>query len=251
MTNLQAGAGGGAPNPWIRRLLFWLPLGTGGLLGLLVLAIGAVPLLTQVQLQSRQQEEKTAIAERLPQLRLAQARTAAEQQAAEQQQQRLLALIAGSGDLITFMAQADREARRHGVDLQLYEPTTAQAAAAADGADALKGQGKGTRSKAEQDKQAKQEAEKRAQSDPLQKAGLQNTQLLLSASGSYPSLLAFLRAMERLSLLVVQSNLNLSQADAAAGTATAPATAPATATKRVGPVVLKMAVSLYSRKPTN
>ena len=229
MTNLQ----GAAPNPLIPRLLLWLPAGVGLLLALAVLAIGSVPLFTQVQLQQRQHDDKTAQEQRLPQLRVDLARVVRDQQRAQQQQQRLLQLIAGSGELVTFMAQLDREARRHGVELQLYEPTAAVVADNPDEADPLKAQDKGTRKKRKKKAVEAESAKAASQGDPLLRAGLSNTQLLLSAKGNYPNLLAFLRALESLSLLVVQSNLNLAQAQ------------PSPA------VELKLAVSLYSDKDRN
>ena len=65
MTNLQ----GSAPNPLIPRLLLWVPAGFGGLLALLVLGLGTFPLITQLQIQERQQQEKLAMEQRLPQMR--------------------------------------------------------------------------------------------------------------------------------------------------------------------------------------
>ena len=226
MTNLQ----GSAVNPWITRLLLWGPIGVGGLLAGLTMAFGAVPLITQVQLQSRQQDEKRAQEVRLPQIRADLKRIAIDQQRVEGQQQRLLELIAGSGDLVTFMAQADREAQRHGVVLQLVEPTQAPAAAEAQAAD---------------NKQAAKPAEAGQAAptgDTLEKAGLSSQQLLLSARGSYPDLLAFLRGLESLSLLVVQTNVSLGQEAQAASTG---AKSSPSVTK---PPELKLAIKLYSRK---
>ena len=222
MTNLQ----GNAANPWIARLLLWGPISAGGLLAILVLAIATVPLISQVQLQSRQQEEKRALEVRLPQLRAELERAAREQQRGEGQQRRLLELIAGSGDLVTFMAQADREARQHGVELQLYEPTQPLVEAKADKKD---------------DSKTKPEEEP-ANKDNLEQAGLSSHQLLISAKGSYPNLLAFLRALERLSLLVVQSSVSLTQSKPAKPIPTKQqAQGSSTPTPE-----LKMAITLYS-----
>ena len=52
-------------------------------------------------------------------------------------------------------------------------------------------------------------AEDQAPSDPLLAPGLKKTAVLLTARGSGPQLLDFLRRLERLSLLVVQSDLSL------------------------------------------
>ena len=241
MTNLQ----GNAPNPWIARLLLWMPASIGALLAVMVLAIGAFPLISQLQIQGRQQQEKLAQEQRLPQLRSTLRRTAEQQRLAESQQQRLLELIAGSGDLVTFMAQADREARRHGVELQLYEPngqqaSAAETAAAAQEADPLKPQDAGTRKKRKKKAKERQQAEAEASGDPMLDVGLKRNQVLLSAQGSYPNVLQFLRALEGLGLLVVQSNLNLSTAETAKDSKSTQGAA-------AGTVQLKVAVTLYSR----
>lgn len=242
MTQSQASAS----DLWITRLLLWVPAGAGGVLALLVLALGSIPLISQVQLQGRQVEEKRAQEQRLPQLRSDQAQVAAQQLVAERQQQQLISLIAGSGELVTFMAQADREARRHGVQLQLYEPRAELAVADADKVDFLKGQAKGTRDKLEKEAATKKEADSAAQNDPLQKAGLKSTNLLLSARGRYPNLLAFMRGMESVGLLVVPSNLNLQETrppQGAAGASNAP--------QQVAPVELKLGIALYNAKASN
>ena len=74
---------------------------------------------------------------------------------------------------MTFLAQLDAEAARQGVQLDLYEPVSALAPAS-----------------------------------PMEAAGLKAQKVLLTARGSYPSLLAFVRATEKLSLLVSQSGLS-------------------------------------------
>jgi len=130
------------------RLLLWLPAGLGGLVALLVLGLGAAPLVSQLQLEGRQLEQKQALEQRLPQIRVELSRLVGAQQQAERQQQQVLTLIAGSGELVTFLAQVDRLAQRHRVQLQLFEPTADQPAAATEGADPLKAQAKGTRAAA-------------------------------------------------------------------------------------------------------
>ncbi|MEB3276798.1 MAG: hypothetical protein VKM92_07520 [Cyanobacteriota bacterium] len=243
MSNRQASA----PDPLIPRLLLWVPVGVGAGLALLVLALGSIPLISQLQLQGRLLADKRAQEERLPQLRAELAQVAAQRLVAVRQQQQLITLIAGSGELVTFMALADREARRHGVTLQLFEPTTAQAVAAPETVDPLKGQAKGTREQLEKEASTKA----RLPNDPLQKAGLRSTNLLLSAQGRYPNLLAFLRGLEALGLLVVQSNLQLSQghSQGSPGAAT-----PAQATQQaqaVAPIELKLAIALYNTTSQN
>lgn len=229
----------------IERLLLWVPAGVGALVAMAVLAVGGLPLFSQVQLQGRQAADKRAQEQQLPQLRADLARVASQQLQAERQQQQLISLIAGSGELVTFMAQADREARRHGVQLQLFEPTAALPAAEGEGPDALKAQPKGSKKKRDKKTAAKKQAETAQQRDPLQKAGLTSTKLLLSARGRYPNLLAFMRAMESLSLLVVQSNLNLNQGG---GEGSAAAAKAEPQTQQIQPVELKLAIALYNAK---
>ena len=48
---------------------------------------------------------------------------------------------------------------------------------------------------------------------PMEAAGLKAQKVLLTARGSYPSLLAFMRATEKFSVLVSQSNLSLALVD--------------------------------------
>jgi type IV pilus assembly protein PilO len=242
----------------VDRLLLWLPAGLGGVVALLVLGLGAAPLLSQLQSEGRQLEQKQALEQRLPQIRVELSRLAGAQQQAERQQQQVLTLIAGSGELVTFLAQVDRLAQRHRVQLQLFEPTNAQPQAPAAEADPLKAQAKGTRAQQQQN----QQQQTAAPPDPLQKAGLSGSRLLLSARGTFPDLLVFLRSIESLSLLVVQSNLNLNQAlpdklstsrtptvTTAAAPATTPPAPPAAAPSGSGLVELKLALALYRPAP--
>lgn len=235
----------GASNLLMSRLLLWVPAGIGGLLALLVLAVGSMPLLSQLQLQGRQVEEKRAQEMQLPQLRADLLRLSTQQQTAERQQQQLISLIAGSGELVTFMALADREARRHGVQLELYEPTASLSGANGDDADPLKPQDKGTRDKRSKQADADKQAQSVAKKDPLKQAGLSSQNLLLSAKGRYPNLLAFMRAMESLSLLVVQSNLNLNQP---VSTPASGGSAQAKQAPLIAPIELKLAIALYNAK---
>jgi len=235
----------------MRRLLLWLPLGGGGVLALLVLLVGALPLFNVLQVQTSQQRDQLEQEQRLPQIRADLARVGAQQLTAERQQRQLLTLIAGSGDLVTFLAQADNEAQRHGVQLQLFEPTPALPAAEGEEADPLKAQAEGTRKQ----RQRQQQANATTTNDPLRKAGLNSTLLLLTARGRYPQVLAFLRGMEALSLLVVYlppgsgGGFSLGQPIAGKGaTGPVPSTNPQASTPPTGVVELKMAIALYRAK---
>jgi type IV pilus assembly protein PilO len=100
-------------------------------------------------------------------------------------------MIQGSGELATFLAQLDREASRLGVQLDLYEPMVAPPPPPPDAV--KKGDG----------------APPPPPQTPLEAAGLQAQKVLITAKGPYPNLLAFLRATEKLTVLVTQSNLAL------------------------------------------
>jgi hypothetical protein len=71
--------------------------------------------------------------------------------------------------------------------------------------------------------------------------GLVQRSLLVSARGTFPALLAFLRRLEALNVLVVQSDLNLTlpEGKGADGKPLNPD----------APVVLKLTLGLYSRQP--
>jgi type IV pilus assembly protein PilO len=79
----------------------------------------------------------------------------------------------------------------------------------------------------------------------MAQAGLRKRSLLLSARGTYPQLLAFLRRMELLDVLVEQSNLSVAVAGAVPGR-------PTTNNKELPPVVpkveAKLALTLYSKE---
>jgi type IV pilus assembly protein PilO len=192
MTNLQDGTGHQA-SALQQRLLLGLPIGVGALLAVLVVGVGVVPQWLKLQSDSERLAQLEEIQGRIPLLRAQIAKTAESQDAAERKQQKVLQLIEGSGELVTFLAQLDREASRLGVQLDLYEPVAALPPPAADG--------KKEAPKGDQPEPAHQ--------SPLEAAGLKAQKVLLTAKGPYPNVLAFLRATEKLTVLVSQSNLSL------------------------------------------
>ena len=192
MTNLQEGADRNASQVQ-QRLLLGLPIGVGALLAILVMGVGVFPQWLKLQSDSERLVQLEEIQGRIPLLRAQIAKTAQSQEAVERKQQKVLQLIEGSGELVTFLAQLDREASRFGVQMDLYEPVAALPPPAADG------------------KKAHQKGEQPAAppKSPLEAAGLKAQQVLLTAKGPYPNVLAFLRATEKLTVLVSQSNLSL------------------------------------------
>lgn len=223
MTNLQDGADRHAARLQ-QRLLLVLPIGMGAVLAVLVLGAGVVPQWLKLQADSERLAQLEEIKARIPLLR-AQIATAAETQGlAERKQLQVLQLIQGSGELVTFLAQLDREASRQGVQIYLYEPMAAIAPVTATAA-------------------KKGEQAPPSPASPLEAAGLKAQKLLLTARGSYPSLLAFLRATEKLNLLVEQSDLSLTALEPPKAAAQVGSTA-VNATSAAAPVAAKTELKL-------
>jgi type IV pilus assembly protein PilO len=244
MTNPQAPAGeepalaGSRLSP---RQLLLLPLALGGVVALALLGGWVIPQLQKLNEANQRQAQKQAKAAGIPLLRQQLDQTITATQRAELQQARLLALIAGSGDLATFLTQVDRQAQRHGVQLDVLQPAAAPAG--------------------EPNKPAPAAAP-----DPLASAGLAATQMQLKAVGAYPNLLSFLRAIEGLSLLVRQSGFVLQQVDpkpqpapdpnattpppAADPSAEAPPAAAPSAAPNPGATAMSFTLTLYGSSPT-
>ena len=223
MTNQQAPAGEEpalAASRLSPRQLLLLPLALGGVVALALLGGWVIPQLQKLNEANQRQAQKQATAAGIPLLRQQLDQTITATQRAELQQARLLALIAGSGDLATFLTQVDRQAQRHGVQLDVLQPAKPQAVPGEPAP-----------------------AAPAEPPDPLAGAGLQATQMQLKAVGTYPNLLGFIRAMERLSLLVRQSGFTLQQVGPTAGQAPAAAPAPA-------PTAMTFTLTLYSSSKT-
>jgi len=168
-------------------------LGAPVLLGVLLAAgLGGVAVLPRWQQLQADQQELLVLEEqreRLPLLRRQLDSLEQQRQQAARRNAEILGLIAGSGELATFLAQLSEQAAQTGVQLDGYEPVQAVAPPVSKG--------------------KSKKAEDQAPSDPLLAPGLKKTAVLLSARGSGPRLLDLLRRLERLSLLVVQSDLSL------------------------------------------
>jgi len=195
MTNLQDVASPNATKLQ-QRLLLGVPIGIGAVVTALIIGFGVVPQWLRLQADSERLAQLEELKSRIPLLRSQIAKTAEAQSAAERKKLQVLQLIQGSGEFATFLAQLDAEAARHGVQLDLYEPVAAPAPVPA--AEAKKG-----------------EQAPPPPASPMEAAGLKEQKVLLTARGSYPSLLAFMRATEKLSVLVSQSNLSLAVVDPA------------------------------------
>ena len=228
----------------LERAAFWLPLSVGALVAALVGGGLVAPQWQQWQEGQARLATLRASEAQVPLLRRQLAVQLEQQATAEHQQELLVQLIGGTGDLATVLAQVDRVAGLTGVQLDLYEP---QGAAPEPPPKAGAGA---------------QEKPAPPPPDPLAVEGLERQTVLLAAKGSFPQVLDFLRRMERLNLLVVQSDLQLVLDDLKNGTPATPAPAaappgppapqPAQGKQPALPngptkVVLKLNVSLYGR----
>jgi type IV pilus assembly protein PilO len=220
MTNLQASpATVRFRREWV---LQGLPAAAGLLVSLGVVAIAVWPTWQRLQIDQQELEQLAEQRQRLPLLRSQLLKLQDSVQQAEQRNAAIVGLIAGSGEITTFLAQLSAEAQRTGVVLDGYEPIVTQAPPA----DSQTTKGKAAKNTAPA-----------PPADPLLAPGLQKTSLLLAARGTGPQLLAFLRSLEQLSLLVVQSDLSLKQETKEPAK---PGEAVATSTQ------LRISLSLYS-----
>jgi type IV pilus assembly protein PilO len=221
MTNLSPGAQG---RPSRQQVLLAAPALVGLLLALGVAAGLVWPAwrrLQQDQLELSQLHEQQL---RLPLLRSQIAKALENEEQGQAKREQILGLIAGSGEISTFMTQLAVEAQRSGVQLDGYEPVVTQAEPEPKGG-AAKSRG--------QQKEAPRPV------DPLLAPGLVKTSVLLTARGTAPQVQDFLRRLEALSLLVVQSDLSLK--------AEAPEQGAKTSQPRRGQTSLKLNLGLYAK----
>ncbi|MEI6359462.1 MAG: hypothetical protein WCO50_03935 [Synechococcus sp. ELA619] len=230
MTNLQAQE----PKTWLEsvltreRVLWGVPVLVGGLAALSTGFFLVLPAWNKLQEDQAQLTRLTELAQSVPQFRRKIERAERRYRDAQLLQSKLMSLIAGSGDISTFMAQIGAEASRSGVQLDSYGPLPAT----------VPGQQGASPVQPASPAAGKKAAEP---PDPLLAPGLQKTSLLITAQGSTPNLLIFLRRLEALSLLVVQRDLSLKQVVGAT-----PASAGAAAAPRS--VILKLNLTLYSKQ---
>lgn len=246
MTNLQSGAPQG-PDPMLQRLLVAGPALAGAILaGGVLLGLG-LPAWQEVQAGQQRVEKLRSLEQQLPLLRRQLETERRRSEMASLRQKTLLQLIAGSGNLSTFLSEVDRLAARSGVRLDLYEP------AAAPSPDSPASQASSSRPANPSDPNAA----KPSPPDPLLSQGLEKRSLMLMARGSMPQLLAFLRGLEGLSVLVAQSDLNLDleEIKAAQPQQVTPAANPVPPSSTTTPpekklptwVALKLSVALYEK----
>jgi type IV pilus assembly protein PilO len=175
-------------------VLVGAPLLVGALIGAGLFAIAGLPHWLASGERTRRIAELKVQEQSLP---LIEARVKQEQQklvAAQLKQDLVVNLVAGRGQIETFLTQLSRTATETGVVIERYEP-----AVAAPGITDPPPPGSNNQNEAGEDK---------AQAPPEMK-GYEKTAVLLQVRGPYIGVLQFLRAMEKLELLVQPSDLEL------------------------------------------
>ncbi|MCP9830516.1 hypothetical protein KBZ14_05340 [Synechococcus sp. HJ21-Hayes] len=221
MTNLTPGA---QLRPSRKQVLLAAPALLGVLLALGVAAGLVWPAWRRLQQDQRELSQLHEQQQRLPLLRRQIAKALENEEQGQAMREQILGLIAGSGEISTFMTQLAVEAQSSGVQLDGYEPVVIQAEAQPKG---------GATQSREQQKEVPRPT------DPLLAPGLEKTTLLLTARGTAPQLQDFLRRLEALSLLVVQSDLSLK--------AESPEPGAKTSQTRRGQTSLKLNLGLYAK----
>ena len=202
-----------------RHIWFLLPMGIGTAVAVAVAMAGLLPQWSKYQTAERRLEELRSLEAQLPLLEQQLQRERQRYQGARRQQGLVLQLIAGSGNLSTLMAELDRIAMTSAVELTLVEPHTATSAAnsthSGPSRQDLSPEQSDTKLKdiqpikTDQKKASNPTQKSQPQSDPLETQGLRRQTLLISARGRFPDLLSFMRKLELISVLAVQSNLQL------------------------------------------
>jgi len=238
MTNLQQG-GSALSGALLRRLWLGLPIAAGGALALLLTALVLLPQWLALQGNMKRLSELEQLRNQLGLTRSQLNATATSIEKVQAQQAKLFEIVTGSGDLSTFMAMVDREAQLAGVQLDLFEPQTAAIAAAP---------GPGAKPATAAPPTAVPTAPPAPPPQPgappvvaaapgVTIPGLERQSILVSARGSLPALLDFLRRLEKLKVLVVPSDLRLQLEE----------TKTAQGALQGQTVVLKVVLSLYGR----
>ena len=231
MTNLQEGAPR-ISGPWLRRIWLWTPIAAGTVVAALAAGFLLVPTWKQLARDTERLRMLEGLRDEISQLRTQLARIETSTQDAEEVNTRILSVIAGSGDLATFLAKLDQEARATRVQLDLFEPQAVQAQTPE-----AKAGGKTAKVAGQRPGKADGDAESAA-ADPLAIKGLTRESKIIVARGSFPALLSFLRRLEALNVLVAQSDLSLNLKEAKGASEGPP---------KADPVELKLVVSLYGK----
>ena len=252
MTNLQAGSQPISP-VLLRRLWLYAPIGLGVAVSALLAATVLVPQWLGLQDDFRRRGILEVARQEVIAGKARMADLDTQEQKARASQDKLFEIVTGNGDLSTFLAMLDREASLAGVQMDLVEPQepalppsgTTPGAARSSTAAPVAQRGLGP---AEAPRGAAAAAGQPNPAGALERKipGLTSRSILVSARGTYPSLLDFLRRLELLKVLVVQSDLRLQFEEKAANASPQDRATQGGAAK---PVQMKVLVSLYGRDP--
>ena len=184
------------------RAVLVVPVLAGLGLSMAFLSVGVTPLTMRLREQSEVVEQLTIKAKFLPVLQKRLAELKREQEKRDQQLDRLLALVAGTSELQTFLAELNDLSRSHSVSITVTKPgpverfraptsdqATGQVAPPAAGGGDLRQVG----------------------GDPLLNRGLEKRSAALTVTGSFQQVLAFLQSMEMLEVFVVISEMDVQE----------------------------------------
>lgn len=248
MTNLQNGAPAVRPAQ-LRRLWLGLPIGAAGAVAVILSAAVLVPLWLSVRRDAERLANLQQARDQVSLLRRQLDTLVSRQEKVAAQQARLFDLVSGSGDISTFLTALDQEARRAGVQMELYEPQAAPPPSEAEEGQGRQGRGQGSAGgdrPARGGRTARRDGENgeaegaAARQGQLDVDGLARRSFLVAARGSFPDLLRFLRRLEERNVLVVQSDLQVALEEDGRNSGDRPP-------NPAGPVLLKVTMSLYEK----
>ena len=203
MTNLQQAGekrGGDLAPATLKRLWLWTPIVAGGGVGLLLLLSIALPLGLEIFRQLERLKELEQYRQEIEVLQLQAAQIQKDRLRAQRQKNQLIQLVTGKGDVATFLATLDLEARETGVQLQLYEPVPEAPPGVPPPPPAAP-------PKPLAPGQPPAATPPPPPQDVMAQSGLVEKPVILTVSGTYPKVLAFLRRMELLDVLLEQKDL--------------------------------------------
>ena len=168
------------------RAVLVMPVLAGLVLSMALLSVGITPLTMRVREQNKVVEELTTKADFVPVLRQQLAVLKRSQDEREQQLDRLLDLLAGTSDQ-TFLAELNDLGRFHKVAINTTKPGAVERFNATPN----------------------QATPPSVSGDPLLNRGLEKRSAVLTVTGPFEQVLAFLQSLERLEVFVVISQMNV------------------------------------------
>ncbi len=182
------------------RAVLVVPVLAGLGVSVALLSVGITPLMLRVREQSEVVAQLTTKADYVPVLRQQLEALKRKQLERERQLDRLLDLVAGTSELQTFLAGLNDMARQHHVEITTTKPGTTERFEAptptlAEIAPPAAGGG----------------APQEAAGDPMLNRGLEKRSAVLTVTGPFQQVLAFMQALEQLEVFVVISEMNVEE----------------------------------------